>query len=142
MLYAERTRSRDDFEDVLRQLRTHGGGAARAHGPVWLGYRLGHLQGDGRIFRALVYNKGALVLHMLRRLLGDEVFFQGLRRFYRESKFKKVGTGDVQRAFEAESGQPLARFFERWIVGADDPDGARRAGGSTERVTRRPTPAR
>jgi hypothetical protein len=88
---------------------------------VWLGYRLGHLQGDGRVFRALVYNKGALVLHMLRRLLGDDVFFEGLRRFYRDSKFRKVGTGDVQRAFETESGQSLARFFERWIVGATTP---------------------
>jgi hypothetical protein len=120
VLFAERKRSRDDFEGILRQLRKTAAGSTRA-GPVWLGYRLGHLQGDGRIFRALVYNKGALVLHMLRRLLGDEVFFQGLRRFYRESKFKKVGTGDVQRAFEAESGQPLARFFERWIVGQSIP---------------------
>ena len=35
-----------------------------------------------RVFRALVYNKGAAVLHMLRRLVGDEAFFRGLRRFY------------------------------------------------------------
>ena len=52
-----------------------------AQGPVYLGYRLGHIKGDGRVFRALVYNKGAMVLHMLRRLVGDEVFFGGLRRF-------------------------------------------------------------
>ena len=76
LLYAERTRSREDFEDILRQLRRTAAANTR-NGPVWLGYRLGHLQGDGRIFRALVYNKGALVLHMLRRLLGDDAFFRG-----------------------------------------------------------------
>ena len=39
-------------------------------GPVSLGYRLGHIRGESRVFRALVYNKGAAVLHMLRRLSG------------------------------------------------------------------------
>jgi hypothetical protein len=120
LLYAERTRSRDTFEDILKQLRRTSIAYDR-NGPVWLGYRLGHLQGDSRIFRALVYNKGALVLHMLRRLIGDEAFFRGLRRFYQESRFKKVGTDEVMKAFEAESGQSLERFFERWILEAGVP---------------------
>jgi len=60
-------------------------------GPVYLGYRLGHIKSDGRIFRALVYNKGAAVLHMLRRLIGDEAFFKGIRRFYADAKFRKAG---------------------------------------------------
>lgn len=120
VLYAERTRTRDQFEGILRQLRRTAA-ANSENGPVWLGYRLGHLQSDGRIFRALVYNKGALVLHMLRRWVGDDRFFAGLRRLYRDSKFRKIGTGDVQRAFEAESGQSLERFFERWIIGSSVP---------------------
>lgn len=115
VMYAERTRPKDTFEDVLRQLRRTARDYDR-YGPVWLGYRLGHLQSDSRVFRALVYNKGALVLHMLRRLVGEEAFFSGLRRFYRESRFKKVGTDDVRKAFEAESGRSLERFFEEWIL--------------------------
>ena len=67
------------------------------------------------MFRALVYNKGALVLHMLRRTLGDATFFAGLRRFYNEHRFTKTGTDDLMRAFEAESGRSLNDFFERWI---------------------------
>ena len=51
-------------------------------GPVYLGYRLGHIRNDSRVFRALVYNKGAAVLHMLRRLVGDDAFSRGMRRFY------------------------------------------------------------
>ncbi len=115
VLYAERTRTPETFRGILRQLRRTATTYDR-YGPVWLGYRLGHLQGDSRVFRALVYNKGALVLHMLRRLLGDELFFRALRRFYAESRFLKVGTDDVRRVFEAESGRSLERFFERWIL--------------------------
>ena len=73
------------------------------------------------MFRALVYNKGAAVLHMLRRLVGDEAFFRGIRRFYGESRFRKAGTEDLRRAMEAESERPLERFFERWIYGSTLP---------------------
>ena len=86
-----------------------------------LGYRLGHVKGNVRVFRALVYNKGAAVLHMLRRLLGDDVFFAGLRRFYADRRYQKAGTDDLERALEAESGRVLDRFFERWIYGTDIP---------------------
>ena len=74
-----------------------------------------------RVFRALVYNKGAAVLHMLRRLVGDEAFFRGLRRFYATSRFHKAGTDDFRAAMEAETGRSLERFFERWIYGSTLP---------------------
>ena len=70
------------------------------------------------MFRALVYNKGAAVLHMLRRLVGDDAFIRGLRRFYVGARFTKVGTEDFRAAMEAETGRPLERFFQRWIYGA------------------------
>ena len=120
LLHAERSKSRDSFEDILRQMRRTSITYDR-YGPIWLGYRLGHLQGDSRVFRALVYNKSALVLHMLRRMMGDDAFFRGLRRFYMESRFSKVGTGDVKKAFETEYGKPLDRFFERWIMNSGVP---------------------
>jgi aminopeptidase N len=90
-------------------------------GPIDLGYRLGLIQGQGRIFRAIIYNKGALVLHMLRRFIGDEAFFNGLRKFYSDRKFQKAGTDDFQVAVEATSGRSLQRFFDRWIHGTDVP---------------------
>jgi aminopeptidase N len=90
-------------------------------GPVYLGYRLGHIRNDGRVFRALVYNKGALTLHMLRKLIGDDAFFRGLRRFYSTWRFKKAGTEDVKAAFERESGRDLDAYFDRWIYGSSLP---------------------
>ena len=90
-------------------------------GPVSLGYRLGHIQGDTRIFRAIVYNKSAVALHMLRRMIGDEAFFRGIRRLYFSARFAKAGTDDVRAAFEKESGQDLQRFFDAWIEGSGTP---------------------
>ena len=120
-LYAEHSNDPEVFSEVLTQMRRW----SIRHsdqGPVYLGNRLGRIEDEPRVFRALVYNKGAMVLHMLRRLLGDETFFGGLRRYYNEMRFRKAGTDDLIRAFEAESGRSLTDFFDRWIHEDDLPD--------------------
>jgi aminopeptidase N len=119
-LYARERRGEGVFRDVIRHLRRWAMDQSD-QGPVYLGYRLGHIKGDGRVFRAIVYNKGASVLHMLRRLIGDEAFFTGMRRYYNDNRFKKAGTEDLQRAMEAESGRSLAGFFEHWIYASGLP---------------------
>ena len=119
-LFAQRQRGDEVFGSVMRQMRKWAIDES-SQGPVYLGYRLGHIRGESRVFRALVYNKGAVVLHMLRRLLGDDVFFRGLRRFYWTSRFHKAGTDDFREAMEQESGRSLERFFERWIYGSTLP---------------------
>ena len=119
-MYAQKTRGERVFVDILRQCRRWAMEQS-AQGPVYLGYRLGHLKGDMRVFRALVYNKGAAVLHMLRRLLGDETFFRGLRLFYEDRRYQKAGTEDLERAMETASGRVLDRFFDRWIYNAELP---------------------
>jgi len=119
-LYAERTRGIDAYRAIIRQFRKSTMDSSSV-GPIYLGARLGHLQGDSRIFRALVYNKGALVLHMLRLMLGDDAFFRSLRRFYAEFQFRQAGTDDVRRVFEAETGRSLERFFEGWVYGESLP---------------------
>jgi hypothetical protein len=119
-LFARDRRGETAFRDVIRQFRRW----ALSHsdqGPIYLGYRLGHLKNDSRVFRAIIYNKSAAVLHMLRRLMGDEAFFNGLRRYYTDNRYKKAGTADLQRAMEAEFGASLERFFQRWIFEAGIP---------------------
>jgi hypothetical protein len=120
VLYAERERANDLLPNLLRQMRNTAIESS-GKGPIYLGYRLGHIQGDDRIFRALVYNKSAMVLHMLRRLVGDDAFFAGVRAFYTEWKFRKAGTDDFQRAMEKAAGRDLQRFFATWIFGSDIP---------------------
>jgi hypothetical protein len=119
VLYAERDQS-TAMPALLRQMRRTAIEAS-SDGPVYLGYRLGHIQGDDRIFRAVVYNKGAMVLHMLRRLVGDEAFFTGMKTFYQQWKYKKAGTDDFRKAMENASGRDLHRFFDTWIFGSEIP---------------------
>ena len=119
-LYAGHRHGPEAFELMLRQFRRWTLDTSD-QGPISLGYRLGQIKGDRRVFRALVYNKSAGVLHMLRRLVGDEVFFAGLRRLYFAKRLEKAGTEDVQAAFEAEANRPLGRFFDQWIRGSHLP---------------------
>jgi aminopeptidase N len=61
------------------------------------------------------YQKGAWVLHMLRGSLGDEFFFDGIRRYYRGHEHGTGLTVDLQRAMEAASGKKLDQFFDQWL---------------------------
>jgi hypothetical protein len=115
-LYAEHERGPETFQTMVRQMRRFAIEMS-PQGPVYLGYRLGHLKGDSRVFRALVYDKGAMVLHMLRHLVGDEAFFSGLRDFYRTWRYKKAGTDDFRASMERATGRKLERYFDRWIYG-------------------------
>ena len=119
-MYAEKERGNETFVDVLRQMRRWAIEAS-PQGPVYLGYRLGHIKGDSRVFRAVIYNKAAMVMHMLRRLVGDDAFFRGIRAFYAEWQFKKAGTDDFRVAMEKASGSDLNAFFEAWIFRTEIP---------------------
>ncbi len=88
-----------------------------AAGPINLGHRLGHLRGDPQIYRAIVYDKGAYVLHMLRAIVGDEAFSKASREFLEKHRFGKAGTDDLREALEEASGKDLSRYFESWIFG-------------------------
>ena len=63
------------------------------------------------------YQKGAWVLHMLRRTVGDEAFWAGLRRHYAQYRGGNADTQDFRQSMEAVSDQDLAAFFEQWTAG-------------------------
>lgn len=67
------------------------------------------------------YEKGAWVLHMLRKRLGDEAFFRGLRNFYNAHREGNATTEDLRSALEKSSGKNLRSFFARWIYGSGHP---------------------
>lgn len=71
-----------------------------------------------RIFSSrLSYNKGAMVLHMLRKRIGDENFFQGVRNYLNDPDlaYGYAKTHDLQAHLEAASGQNLTEFFLDWV---------------------------
>ncbi|MDP5107258.1 MAG: T9SS type A sorting domain-containing protein, partial [Polaribacter sp.] len=72
----------------------------------------------GRIFNSrLSYNKGAMVLHMLRKKLGDVKFFQGLKNYISDPDlaYSYAKTPDLITHLESASGLNLSEFFNDWI---------------------------
>ena len=65
--------------------------------------------------RALVYQKGALVLHELRAALGEAAFWKAIRDYTRDYAGRSVTTADFQRAVERSSGRRLDSFFDEWV---------------------------
>jgi aminopeptidase N len=71
-----------------------------------------------RIFSSrLSYNKGAMVLEMLRFKMGDVAFFQAMRNYITDSNlaYKYALTGDFQSHMEAVYGSSLGEFFNDWV---------------------------
>jgi len=69
-----------------------------------------------RIFSgAYTYNKAAWVLHMLRSVLGDEKFFQGLGVYRAAHEYSSATTADFQAAMESAYGSTLQWFFNEWV---------------------------
>ncbi len=69
----------------------------------------------GPVTNALTYQKGAWVLHMLRNLMGDGVFKQGIRDYYKSFMNNNASTADFRRAMERASGKDLKDFFNQWL---------------------------
>jgi aminopeptidase N len=61
------------------------------------------------------YNKAAFLFLMLRDRLGAARFDAGLRQFWASQQFRRAGWADLQRAFEAASGEALDAFFAQWL---------------------------
>jgi uncharacterized iron-regulated protein len=62
-----------------------------------------------------------MFFHMLRNKVGPDVFTEGLRNFFKRSKFKAAGWSDLQISFESVSGLDLADFFAQWLDRNDVP---------------------
>lgn len=61
------------------------------------------------------YQKGGWVLHMLRRELGDDVFWKGIRAYYQKFRNANAQTSDLQAVMESVSGKKLDMFFQQWL---------------------------
>ena len=113
-LWVEHSRGPRGLRNVLGRLGRWA--IDRSHeGPLHLGRRLGHVRRDRQAYRAVIYNKGAYVLHMLRGLLGDEPFFEALQALQTRHAFGKLGSEDVRRSLEEASRLDLEPYFRAWV---------------------------
>jgi aminopeptidase N len=72
-------------------------------------------------FTGHIYPKGASVLNMLRRQLGDSLFWRGINDYTTRNSFATVVSEDLRASLERMSGRNLADFFRKWVYGAGFP---------------------
>ncbi len=70
---------------------------------------------------AVVYKKGAAVLHMLRHVVGDSTFFQILQTYGETYAYGNAVTEDFKAICEQVSGQELDWFFDEWVYAPGHP---------------------
>jgi len=68
------------------------------------------------------YPKGASILHMLRMMLGDDVFWKGVRVYFQRHGMGLAETNDFRYALEEASGRGLEWFFEQWCYRPGTPE--------------------
>jgi len=74
------------------------------------------------LFDRHLYQKGGVVLHLLRKHLGTEVFWKGVRTYLERHRGGIVETNDLMRALEEAGGTSLEQFFDHWLYRPGHPD--------------------
>lgn len=65
--------------------------------------------------------RGAMVLHLLRKELGEEQWRKAIQLYVTNNAGRSVTTADFQAAVEAAAGRPMGWFFEQWLYKTGHP---------------------
>lgn len=109
-IWEEAYYGKDAYHDYWKSHEFYGPGSIYVENPITA----------GEIFNVnLSYNKAGWVIHMLRGILGDSIFFNVLKSYaYNDSlSYNSVTTEDFQNVCEDVSGIDLDKFFNQWIYG-------------------------
>ncbi len=80
-----------------------------------------HYNSREDMFDAVSYNKGGLILHMLRSYLGDEAFREGIKLYLNDNKYGTAEAHQLRLALEEVSGKDLNWFFNQWYYNNGHP---------------------
>ncbi len=119
LLFREHAYGRDDFVTGLKQ----------AADRIWPWYEQNpdypivhdDLDDMSRVTSVATYQKGAWVLHMLRKRTGDEAFWRGIRLYYARHFNGTASTDDFMQAMEEASGMDHDAFFNQWLRRGGNP---------------------
>lgn len=73
------------------------------------------------VFDAVSYNKGGIILNMLRNYVGDEAFFAALNKYLTTYQFQSTEAHQLRLVFEDITGKDLNWFWNEWYYGAGEP---------------------
>jgi aminopeptidase N len=116
-LYVQDTASDSAFEDTMREADvgalTHEDAA-----PIAQSAQLHEYTPE---YQSIVFQKGAMVLHMLRWVIGDDAFFKTLQAMCKQYAWKSITTDEFQKLAETASKQELTYFFAQWVTSTGVP---------------------
>lgn len=114
MLYKQHNLGEDEFQMELYASSEAVRNAEQSLGRKPLVARNGHAVN--------LYQKGAWVLRMLSRFLGEDRFISALQHYFRTYEFQSIGTADFHSSVEESSGEDLDWFFNQWTYGTGHPE--------------------
>jgi tetratricopeptide (TPR) repeat protein len=116
-MYIEHTAGKSGLSDVIKDISA----GALAYDTIPLS-SAGRLDPFSPAFQSLTLDKGAMVFHMLRWELGDDIFKQTLQQFLKQYANQPVKTSQFQKTAEAVSKINLEPFFAQWLDSTGAPE--------------------
>jgi Tfp pilus assembly protein PilF len=110
-MYVEAAAGDTAFEDTMHEIEV----GALTHEDAAPISQSGHLHEFTPEYQSVVFQKGAMVFHMLRWVIGDDAFFKALGAMTRQYAWKSIMTDEFQKLAEKASNQQLTYFFAQWV---------------------------
>lgn len=111
-LWEEYKYGRDEADDELQNFRLSYYDEAAFDKKKMIRYDYGMQE---EMFDAHSYQKGGMILHALRKYVGDEAFFESLRLYLQRYRFGTAELSSLRTCFEEVSGEDLNWFFDQWF---------------------------
>lgn len=106
-LWTEHTSGSDAYHSYLNSLQYFDGGTLYLESPL----------DTFQVFTAIIYDKGAWALHMLRGVVGDSLFFESIENYAtsRDFMYQNATTEQLREVFETTCEMDLNFYFDQWI---------------------------
>jgi hypothetical protein len=116
LMYMEDSAGKNAFQSAITDISA--GALAYDTEPLTT---IGRLDPFSPQFQSMTLEKGAMVFHMLRWEMGDEVFNKFLRTLLSQYTDKSIRTSNVESLAQAQSNLELTAFFAQWLDGTGAP---------------------
>jgi aminopeptidase N len=116
-LYVQDASGETAFEDQMQDTEV----GALTHEEVVAIAQSGQLHEFTPEYQSIVFQKGAMVLHMLHWIIGDGAFFKTLQTMCQQYAWKSISIDEFQKLAETASKQELTYFFAQWVTSTGVP---------------------
>ncbi len=115
--YVEQAAGQAGYEEATKDMAV--GALAYENVPL---AQIGTMDPFDPVFQSMATDKGGMILHMLRWVMGDQNFDKAMRNFAQEYKGKPATVADLRKVSEQAAGQELTWFFSQWLDSTGAPE--------------------